>query len=208
MPFMMPLWPTYLWTAKRGNADELHERLTRKAIEFNAQVLSGDPKAFFDRRKENLFETHRDDDDVRLMGRMFVRACRDYVSVGYEEKRLFRVDITGWVSVQRDGDSTPWHAHVGTAHLTAIYYTAVGSGGELWLEDPRPINRDWDLHGDRHPERHYKMIKPEVGLLVVFPGFVRHSTHKFSGSVRACWVADMTINYDGIEERRIREGDL
>ena len=106
MPFMMPLWPTYLWTAKRGDADELHERLTRKAIEFNAQVLPGDPKAFFDRRKENLFETHRDDDDVRLMGRMFVRACRDYVSVGYEEKRPFRVDITGWVSVQRDGDST------------------------------------------------------------------------------------------------------
>lgn len=208
MPSMSPLWPTYVWTARRLSADELHERLTRKAIAFNAELISGDPKLFFAVKKTNLFETHQEDEDVRLMGRMFVRAARDYVRVGYGETRPFRVDISGWVSVQRDGDNMPWHAHVGTAHLTAIYYTAVGSGGELLLEDPRPINRDWDLHGNRHPERHYKAIKPETGLLVVFPGFVRHTTHNFSGDVRVSWVADMTINYEGIERRPIQERDL
>lgn len=202
-----PLWPTFLWVAQRDD-DVLHDRLTRKAIDINDAMLVQQPRIFYERNKANIFDTHRDDEDVRAVGRMFVRACRDYIDTCYGDPRSYRVDISGYVSVQHDGDSIPWHAHIGTSHITAVYYTAVGDGGELLLEDPRPINRDWDPHGPRQPERRYHHVKPQAGMLVLFPGFVPHSTQRFSGRMRVCWVADMLVNFEGIEERRIQEGDL
>ena len=207
MAFMRPLWPTYLWTAKREDP-ALDARLAAKAIEINAQVMAENPLTFFDRTKQNIFETHASDPEVRRMGRMFVRAARDYIDAAYEEKREYRVDIIGWVNVQSDNDATPWHSHLGSSHIAAIYYCSTGEGGELLLEDPRPISRDWDAHGERHPERRYCTVKPEPGLLVLFPGFVRHATNRFRGDARVCWVADMTINFQGVEEKRVSEASL
>jgi Putative 2OG-Fe(II) oxygenase len=202
-----PLWPTFLWSAKSEDA-AFASRLSSKALEINREMINEEPKTFFDRHKENIFSKYAKDDDVRRVGRMFVRAARNYVQTCYGDDRSFRVDIVGWVSVQEDGDATPWHSHLGTAHLSAIYYTDVAEGGDLLLEDPRPISRDWDLHGNKLQERHYAHVRPEPGLLIIFPGFVRHATTRFLGHRRVCWVADMTINYDGIEERPVSESVL
>jgi hypothetical protein len=202
-----PLWPTFLWSAKSEDAT-LASRLSYRAREINREMMNQAPKTFFDRHKENIFAKYAADDDVRRVGRMFVRAARNYVQTCYGDDRPFRVDIVGWVAVQDNGDAMPWHSHIGVAHLSAIFYTEVGEGGELLLEDPRPINRDWDLHGPKHRERHYAHIQPEPGLLVVFPAFVRHSTNRFIGRSRVCWVADININYDGIEAQPIPEAAL
>ena len=202
------LWSTPLWVAGPHGDEALHARLTQKAIDINQEMLVENPRIFYERNKANIFDRYKADEDVRNVGKLFVRACRDYIGRCYGDQRPYRVDISGYVSVQRDGDSIPWHAHVGTSHITAIFYTAVGNGGELLLEDPRPINRDWDPHGPRRPERRYHHVKPEPGMLVLFPGFVPHATQKFSGAVRVCWVADMLVNFEGIEEPKIPETNL
>ena len=92
--------------------------------------------------------------------------------------------VSAWANVSRAGDYNTPHVHA-TA-WSAVYYVSVPEGcrdgssaGALELLDPRPISTAIDLPGEFFATR--RLIKPEAGLTVLFPGSVMHFVHPFQG---------------------------
>ena len=94
--------------------------------------------------------------------------------------------VDAWANVSGPGAFNMPHVHGGT-YWAAVYYVRVGEGegGQLVLHDPRmPGLR---MHA---PGVHFKNlgpeikaeIKPEEGLLVLFPGWLSHSVEPWQGS--------------------------
>ncbi|MEM1106737.1 MAG: TIGR02466 family protein [Pseudomonadota bacterium] len=107
-------------------------------------------------------------------------------------KRDFRWGVDMWANINAAGQSNQLHCHVG-AFWSAVYYVdpgaaaAPGQGGELVLEDPRYPGAYMavadlvyrDARGK--PARSQHAIRPRPGLLVMFPGWLRHSVRPFQG---------------------------
>jgi hypothetical protein len=80
------------------------------------------------------------------------------------------------------------HAHPGVL-WAAVYYVAAeaGSGGELFLEDPRfPVPQLTfpgfrAIGADGQPQEPIHKIAPAPGDLVLFPGWMRHGVHPHRG---------------------------
>ena len=115
-----------------------------------------------------------------------IAALRGFINVQVEEflaawgaasftatpPKAFSYDYTGWAVVLRDGGYQHEHVHTNTT-LVGVYYVAVperASGGELTLVDPRAgrlaTRTMWDTST--------LSIRPEPGLLVLFPSFLPH----------------------------------
>jgi uncharacterized protein (TIGR02466 family) len=107
-------------------------------------------------------------------------------------KRQFTWAIDMWANINSPGDSNQLHCHPG-AFWSGVYYPdpggaeTEGHGGELVLEDPRypkAYSTVPDLilrHADREPMYSQFAIRPEAGLLILFPSWLRHSVRPHEG---------------------------
>jgi uncharacterized protein (TIGR02466 family) len=125
-----------------------------------------------------------------------VRALQDRVSTtALDLTRLVTVSdgprkmhlrIDGWANVARRGDYNSVHDHPG-ATWSGVYYVSGGepdnkdpTDGKLEFIDPRvgvnvpPL--DQGVLGGRY------LVDPLPGLMVMFPGWLKHMVHPFSGS--------------------------
>jgi uncharacterized protein (TIGR02466 family) len=83
-----------------------------------------------------------------------------------------RLDLNGWANINRAGDFNRVHSH-GGVHWSGVYYVDHGDGaGELELIDPRHLSATTPAPG--FPLSHRLVVKPEPGLLVLFPGWLEH----------------------------------
>ena len=125
-----------------------------------------------------------------LARRVMALADRCTVDVGAEPGReRFRWRAEMWANVSPPGAANAAHAHPG------CYWSAVchvdsggeGGGGELVLHDPRmPMNRmnAPDLRFRRPgtaAEADEIAIRPEAGLIVLFPAWLTHSVRPYRG---------------------------
>jgi len=107
-------------------------------------------------------------------------------------KRQFDWAIEMWANVNQPGSANQLHCHPGS-FWSAVYYVdaggaeAEGHGGELILEDPRyPLAYmsvpDLVLrYRDRSPMYSQFALRPDTGLMVVFPSWLRHSVRPHGG---------------------------
>jgi len=93
--------------------------------------------------------------------------------------------ITAWANVNRDGNYNNMHNHP-RQHWALVYYVALGqerpgfkNNGRLEIRDPRPGARFYNPPGYRFGLS--KIVKPEPGMMVVFPAWVEHWVHPFFG---------------------------
>lgn len=107
-------------------------------------------------------------------------------------KRDFSFGANMWANVNPIGASNALHCHPG-ATWSGVYYvddggaSKEGSGGELVLEDPRypmaymgvPDLVLKDAAGKAMLSQ--SAIRPEAGLLVLFPSWLRHSVNVHKG---------------------------
>jgi uncharacterized protein (TIGR02466 family) len=108
-----------------------------------------------------------------------------------------RYALTAWANVSRQGHYNVPHVHMAT--WSAVYYVSVpaecadaGVTGALELLDPRPPAAMVDMPGRFFRTRH--IIKPQPGLLVLFPASIMHLVHPFQGSGERISIAcDLTI---------------
>ncbi len=125
-----------------------------------------------------------------------VAATEGLLSTG-EKARRYRYAVSAWANVSREGDYNVPHVHMST--WSAVYYVSVppDSGkdpraGALELMDPRPATAMVDMPGRFFATR--RMIKPEPGLLVLFPASIMHLVHPFRGAGERISIAcDLTI---------------
>lgn len=97
----------------------------------------------------------------------------------------FGLGIHGWAMVMRDGDYTSLHHH-DEAHWSLAYYLDAGDAdrarwpesGALAIVDPRRSS----VRGARGDLGTTFTIRPETGMVVVFPGFAQHYVHAYRGA--------------------------
>jgi uncharacterized protein (TIGR02466 family) len=93
------------------------------------------------------------------------------------------VALEAWAMVMGQGHYTEVHDHA-IAHWSGTYYVDVGDpsagdrSGALALLDPRG-STGGDEAVDLFPSQF--VLRPASGLLVVFPGFLRHHVHPYRG---------------------------
>ncbi len=128
------------------------------------------------------------DPDLRLV----LERCRELAAeatsrlLGSAGKvRRYRYVLSAWANVSRQGDYNVPHVHMST--WSAVYYVSVPDdcanepqAGGLELLDPRPATAMVDMPGQFFATRH--LIKPQPGLLVLFPASVMHFVHPFRGA--------------------------
>lgn len=107
-------------------------------------------------------------------------------------KRKFNWVVEMWANINRPGDSNQLHCHPG-CFWSAVYYPDPGGaehksgGGELILEDPRyPLAymgiSNLVLKGpDGEAMQSQVAVRPQAGLLVMFPSWLRHSVRPHRG---------------------------
>ncbi|MEO1203460.1 MAG: 2OG-Fe(II) oxygenase family protein [Pseudomonadota bacterium] len=119
-------------------------------------------------------------------------ASEHMVDIAAAGKRKFNWGIDMWANVNRPGDANQLHCHNGS-FWSGVYYVDPGgadqpdAGGELIIEDPRfptayMTVADLVFRGpDGEPVRSQYAIRPEAGMLVLFPSWVRHSVQPHRG---------------------------
>ena len=119
--------------------------------------------------------------EVKLLAQECMAAGFDLAStlVPAEAEGELKVKFQGgsWANVLREGGYNKIHNHPG-ALLSGCYYVSVGNpdsdpefNGWIEFQDPRPGN----VHGGK------ERVKPEVGMLLLFPGWLNHYVNPFRG---------------------------
>lgn len=96
-----------------------------------------------------------------------------YINLAYDnEVKNDALSIDAWANINRAGDINSVHCH-GAALCSAVYYVTLPKTddefGKLILHDPRPY----------HPYHQSVSITAEQSLLVIFPGWLKHSVNPF-----------------------------
>ena len=88
-----------------------------------------------------------------------------------------------WIVSQYKGEYNPWHQHSG--HLSAVIYLKVPKGMDEFFEkeseDHYPVGGAIQfMQGDKQNLRSDTLtFKPEVGKMLVFPSWLKHSVFPF-----------------------------
>jgi uncharacterized protein (TIGR02466 family) len=91
----------------------------------------------------------------------------------------------GWANVNRPGDYNLIHLHPGN-QWSVVYYVATGTpnpdtpmNGRIELRDPRPAAIYARMPGFTCGQP--ILIKPQAGMMLVFPAWIEHGVHPFHG---------------------------
>jgi uncharacterized protein (TIGR02466 family) len=90
--------------------------------------------------------------------------------------------LTAWGNIIRCGHYHRLHNHPNSA-WSGVYYVAAGQAdsaslsGVLELYDPRPFTEIVDVPGSPYGQR--VLVRPQDGLMVLFPGWLYHFVHPY-----------------------------
>ncbi len=86
--------------------------------------------------------------------------------------------VYGWAAVNRNGDYNITHVHP-MSTWSGVYYVDAGDGpGALELAHPDAAALMSFFPGLLPSE---EVVQPESGLLILFPGYLRHSVRRYEG---------------------------
>lgn len=118
-----------------------------------------------------------------VINRAFELASGNVVRTDGEPPRW---TVDAWANISGPGAFNMPHVHGGT-YWAAVYYARVGEGegGELVPHDPRMpglrMHAPYLRFTNGGPEAKAE-IKPQEGLMVLFPGWLSHSVEPWQGS--------------------------
>lgn len=139
------------------------------------------------------------DYNIDTLGRYASEQLKRYINKVYfiPKEILQRLIINSWLADYRD-DKTHLLAHQHEiSFINAVYYHKVNEneGGELVLYSP-------NSHLSYMTETHMKIfIKPEPGLLIIFPSWMLHAVNSFSTESNERRIAiSITCGFDTTDE--------
>jgi len=104
-------------------------------------------------------------------------------SLEIKDNRKIVFKAYGWANVNRDGDYNVLHVHPAST-WSCVYYVDIGNpgraddNGNLELHNPN-LASVMAFFPDILPAR--KIIRPEPGMLIIFPSYLPHSTQPYYG---------------------------
>jgi uncharacterized protein (TIGR02466 family) len=195
------LFSTPIFRQVLPEAAELNEYL-RELILFRERADAKTPQAY-----SNVGGWHSAIDLQASLDqglRLVLQKCRELAMLATERlltpaerSRAYRYLIAAWANVSREGNYNVPHVHMST--WSAVYYVSVPDcggdepmAGGLELLDPRPATAMVGMPGKFFATRH--LIKPQPGLLVLFPASIVHFVHPFRGAGERISIAcDLTL---------------
>jgi uncharacterized protein (TIGR02466 family) len=129
--------------------------------------------------------------EVSEVGKAIQSGVRHMIKLAtQQEEYKGRFSMTAWANVNRSGAYNSIHTHP-HSHWSGVYYVETGhyeaddfpNAGELSLLDPRGAAVNMLPHPGvkLHPGID---IKPEEGLLLVFPAWLQHGVYPFRSDTR------------------------
>jgi len=119
------------------------------------------------------------------LAQMFIDNVRAAVGsvVEMTEPEPARISIDAWANVNQKGNSNALHIHPGCP-WSGSYYVAMepNCAGEIYFQDPRTT-----ALMNNHPlnpfnATNHVSIKPEPGMMLIFPSFVFHGVKPYLGN--------------------------
>jgi uncharacterized protein (TIGR02466 family) len=107
----------------------------------------------------------------------------------------------GWANVNQSGHYNMLHVHSGS-DWSVVYYVATGTpspdtpmNGRIELRDPRPSAAFARMPGFTSGQP--MLIKPQPGLMIIFPAWIEHWVHPFVGDGKRISIAiNVALNRD------------
>lgn len=165
------LWPTHFYVARYPGAAALKPRLVELCYRLREEGASW---GIAKRAKHNLYESRAD-----FLAQPEAQALVEFF--GTVIANVFEKDVEfpeSWCHVTNGGGFHDTHAHpdFARAGICGIYYLQCG---ECTSDPPNGVNRFyspnvWD-------DKDVVEIAPSEGMLLLFPGYVRHSALPYSG---------------------------
>jgi uncharacterized protein (TIGR02466 family) len=134
---------------------------------------------------------------IRTLGEhIHALASANSIDLRQSADTRFRWNSHGWANILTRGGSNQFHIHPG-AFWSAVYFVDDGYGGandptlggELEIEDPRMnlvLMEEPDLRFRARPDwpvpQHEMFIRPATGMLLMFPGWLRHGVRTYLGN--------------------------
>lgn len=176
------LWPTNILQRRLAEGADFNRELTRIAREFQAEHFNFEGKFPYRSDSACLFSQRRSPALATLFRHVqesaYIYLSRFHPSIDLPATELL---FTSFVNVQdKDKKWVNPHAHV-ESQFVVTYYCDVQLGkaedpedspGALCFQDPRNLMATWMMR----KENPMLTVELQTGTLVVFPGYLRHST--------------------------------
>jgi len=180
-----PMFSTPVARLKVPNADELNLVLEAAILKREAQQGGV--------HKTNIGGWHSDFDLMEWpevvesgFGRILRDVCHQLIGRQAKASRFSgQLDLTAWANVNRKGTYNIRHNHPGSL-WSGVHYIQAGDysaennnrAGCLQLDDPRGSINMYTHPGGSNFGASFR-IKPEEGLLIIFPSWLYHSVNTF-----------------------------
>lgn len=168
---MNQLYPTPVYVGKVTDVDLLQDEIDR--IYSNIRWISapsswGHTHDVTDGRFDGNFI---DDYQLTQFKTEILKSVEHYCrNINFKYRDNF--DMTSWMTRFTKGSFAKVHTH-GAAHLSGCYYYKTnGDDGSLYFESPVPAAESSLAFTHLHTKMN--LYKPEVGKLLIFPGWLRH----------------------------------
>ena len=169
---------TPIWTSKIDN----YEKLNLEMIDYITDLQTNNPEGIL---KSNFKGWHSKDFDMKKeQPKKFIEAIKKNINTALNDMNwdLERqvVKIKSLWAIINEKDAWNQKHHHSNSDLSAAYYVAAHENcGDIVFYDPRPA----PVHN--HPISKYpnklnatvNSIKPEPGMLVLFPSYLEHSVN-------------------------------
>ena len=101
-----------------------------------------------------------------------VIAYMQQIGTPYDKIKKYRI-LNSWMTQTLKGEYAPAHTHGGADLSGVYYYKTTGDDGDLYFNSPNTLQEH--AYCFEHLPAWYSS-KPEVGKIVLFPGWIRHGT--------------------------------
>ena len=169
---------TPVWASKIDN----FKNVNKEMIDYIFNLKTKDPKGI---TKSNFIGWHSKDFDLNDEApKNFIEAIKKNINValndmGWDLKKQFVKINSLWAIVNEEGAFNQRHHH-GNSDLSAAYYvSAYENCGDIVFYDPRPapVYKHPISKSPNILNASINSVKPEEGLLVLFPSYLEHSVN-------------------------------
>ena len=181
---IQPAFATPLTKIKYSEADGINDRIDEIIREMSRESPSDDEgRAHVGGWYSRDGFLSREDREVVELKSFFVRSLRQYMAKVVDEAfaKQAQISIRAWVALTRAGEYQTPHVHPRT-HVSGVYYVKVPDrpSPEGSLSFLTPVGEQ-ELEFFSSVAATTYRVNPKAGDLVLFPSYLRHYTHPFSG---------------------------
>ena len=181
------LWATPVFRRELSGMADVNARL-EQAIDRRIEHAPGPQRSQYGgkRTSGNFFES--DDRDIGVLRAAVAQGVADFVASIGRVVGDVTMSLSGTATVLQSGGYHAYHVHA-NSHVSGVYYVDPGApdpgnrlSGALCLYDPRggasAMYTSMLAFGEDH------VVFPQAGTLLMFPAFLGHSVHPFTGAGR------------------------